>query len=121
MSKKITIEQVLKRKKLLGEINIYHSSLFDADIEIEKIKPETVISVMNKENTDEIEQYKELIYHSCPFFRQKELHEKFNIKNPIDAVSECFGDNYCEILELGNLILRRYGFTAEKVEKVKKQ
>lgn len=118
---KITIEKVLAKKKLTEEINVYKSNYFDCEIDIDKINADTILDIMKKENIEEIEQYKELIYHSCPFFRDKELHENLDVKDPMDAVSACYGDNICEILELGNLILKKYGFTIDKVEKVKKQ
>ena len=118
---KITVAKVLAKKKLVKEINVFYSDFFDCEIDIEKIQADTITNIMAKENVEELEQYKELIYHSCPFFRQKELHEELEIKDPLDAVGACYGDNICEIYQLGNLILKKYGFTSEKAERVKKQ
>lgn len=118
---KITIEKVLAKKKLIDDIKTFHSDYFDCEIDIEKISADTILEIMKKENVAEIELYKEIIYHSCPFFRQKELHGTLKIKDPLQAVGACYDDNCYEILELGNLILSKYGFTTEQVKKVKKQ
>lgn len=44
----------------------------------------------------------ELVYFSCPALQKKELQERLNIKNPIDAPFECFGVQ--ETLTLANSI-----------------
>ena len=117
---KITIEDVLKKKKLIEqEQKTYHSSYFNADIDIISINPEQIIDIM-QEKTDQISQYCKLIYLSCPFFAQKELQEQLNVADPFDTVRAVYDDNICEIFEIGNLIMARYGFTTDKVEAVKK-
>ena len=75
---------------------------------------------MNKEEVDEYEKYKELIYLSCPLFRAKELIKELEVDNPYDVVGVAFNDNYAEIFELGNRILERYGFTLGRLDRVKK-
>ena len=116
---KITVETVLKKKKLLEVQKQYHSDFFDADIEIVSIDPDIIIDILN-EKTDQTTQYCKLIYQSCPFFAQKDLQDALEVKDPFDTVKAVYGDNICEIFELGNVIMARYGFTTDKVEKVKK-
>lgn len=120
-NKKITIDDILKKKKLVQEKNVFYSTYFKKEIDIEKIPYEKILEIMAAETDDEISKYIELIYLSCPFFRSKEVHEALDVKIPTDVIAACYGDNICEILELGNLILSKYGFTEEKLEKVKKQ
>lgn len=115
----ITIDDVLAKKKLLGKYDKYYSNYFGKEFEITKLNPDKIIEVMNGDG-DEYEKYSKLIYLSCPFFRGKELQRELEIENPYDTVGAVFNDNYAEIFELGNLILARYGFTEDKVERVKK-
>lgn len=118
---KLTIDAVLKKKKLIEkEQSSYHSSYFDADIDIISINPEEIIDIM-QEKTDQITQYCKLVYLSCPFFAQKELQDELNVADPFDTVRAVYDDNICEIFEIGNIIMARYGFTKDKVETVKKQ
>ena len=117
---KISIEDVLNKKKLIEKDTHYFSTYFNREIDIERIDKQAVIDLM-AESEDEILKYQKLIYLSCPFFRNKELHEALEINDPYDSVSACYDDNICEIIELGNIILKRYGFTADKVERIKKQ
>ena len=75
---------------------------------------------MNNPESSEYEKYTQLIYLSCPIFRAKELHKDYEVENPYDIVDKVFNNQYAEVFEFGNLILRKYGFTSDRVEKVKK-
>ena len=120
MAKKVTIEDILKKKGLIKEEQrIFYSNMFEGEIEIKSINAEEVLEIMSEENS-EITKYQKLIYLSCPFFADKNLQEQLNVKDPFDTVKAVYGDNICEVLELGNVILSRYGFTRDKVENVKK-
>lgn len=119
--KELSIADILKKKDLITDSNSYYSEYFGADIKIEKIDASKVVAIMNNKEATEYDQYKELIYNSCPIFRAKELISKLEVENPYDVVDVAFNSNYCEIFELGNKILERYGFTSQKVDKVKKQ
>lgn len=116
----ITIADVLAKKKLIKDYSVYHSNYFDRDFNIDKISPDKVVSIMNNTNSTEFEKYTELIYNSCSFFRAKELQRELEIDNPYDVIEAVFNDNYAEIFELGNTILKKYGFIGDKVEEIKK-
>lgn len=118
---KISIADVLAKKELVKDYSIFHSNYFNKDFEIDKIIPDKLVDIMNDKNTGEYEKYTQLIYNSCSFFRQKELQKELNIENPYDVVGAVFNDNYAEIFELGNLILKKYGFIGDAVETIKKQ
>ena len=93
--------------------------MFDTDFELEKIKPADIVTIMQTDG-DEYEKYGQLIYISCPFFRQKELIDKLGVENPYDVPEALYGDNYAEFYEFGNYILARYGFNKERLDTVKK-
>lgn len=116
----ITIADVLAKKKLIKDYSVYHSNYFDRDFNIDKVSPDKVVSIMNNTNSTEFEKYTELIYNSCSFFRAKELQRELEIDNPYDVIEAVFNDNYAEIFELGNTILKKYGFIGDKVEEIKK-
>lgn len=116
----ITIADVLAKKKIIKDYSVYHSNYFDRDFNIDKISPDKVVSIMNNTNSTEFEKYTELIYNSCSFFRAKELQRELEIDNPYDVIEAVFNDNYAEIFELGNTILKKYGFIGDKVEEIKK-
>lgn len=128
MTKKVTtkgdvlsVSDILQKKGLTEDYSFYYSQFFGKKIEIEKISASKIIEVMNKEEGDEYEKYKELIYLSCPLFRAKELIKELEVDNPYDVVGIAFNDNYAEVFELGNRILQRYGFTSDRLDRVKKQ
>lgn len=118
-SKTVSIDELLARKKALADYTVFHSDMFNTDFELEKIKPSDIVDIMESDG-DEYEKYGRLIYISCPYFRQKELQQKLNVENPYDVAEALYGDNYAELFEFGNFILKRYGFTADKVDRVKK-
>lgn len=115
----ITMSDVMARRGLKEDYSVFHSQIFDKDFKIDKIKPSVITDIM-KTDDEEYEKYKQLIYNSCSFFRQKELLKEFDCEIPYDVVSELLEDNYAEIFEFGNLILKKYGFTQDRLEKVKK-
>ena len=118
-SKTVSIDELLSRKNAIEDFTAFHSDMFNTDFEIEKIKPSDIVSIMETEG-DEYEKYGRLIYTSCPYFRQKELQQKLNVENPYDVAEALYGDNYAELYEFGNFILRRYGFTIDRIQRVKK-
>ena len=116
----LSISDILAKKGVSEDFSFYYSEFFSKKIEIEKIPASKIIEIMNKEEGDEYEKYSQLIYVSCPLFRAKELIKELEVDNPYDVVGLAFNDNYAEIFELGNKILRRYGFTSDRLDKVKK-
>ena len=115
----ITIDEILARRQAVKDYSVFHSDLFNTDFELTKLLPADIVSIMQTDG-DEYEKYGQLIYNSCPFFRQKELMEKLEVENPYDVPLALYGDNYAELLMFGNFILERYGFTADRLDKVKK-
>ena len=115
----LTVDEILARRKAVKDYSVFHSELFDTDFELNKLVPADIVSIMQNDG-DEYEKYGQLIYNSCPFFRQKELAEKLEVENPYDVPLALYGDNYAELLIFGNFILERYGFTADRLDKVKK-
>ena len=118
---KITIDDILQKKKLVKDYSVFKSKFFGKDFELETIKPAQLVEIMNSDE-DEITRYCKLIYNSCSFFRQKELIEALEVEIPYLTVAETFGDNYAGLFEFGNFIMEKYGFIDEEtVNKVKKQ
>lgn len=124
MTKKLTIDGILKHKKITDsqKDKDYYSKIFDAEIEIECKNPEEIIEIF-QENESEFRKYLKLIYACCPIFRENELHSAYEgIKEPYEIITKVFGDNYNEVMELGNFLLTKFGFLDEAtVKKLKKQ
>ena len=118
---KITIDDILQKKKLVKDYSVFKSKYFGKEFELETIKPAQLVEIMNSDE-DEITRYCKLIYNSCSFFRKKELIEALEVEIPYLTVAETFGDNYAGLFEFGNFIMEKYGFIDEEtVNKVKKQ
>ena len=123
-NKKVTIEDILKKKKIIEEKRKepFYSETFEGEIEIIDIPAEKVLNIINSANPDEpLRSDYEIIYECCPIFRSKELQENYDIKEPIEVIEKCFGSNIQEIDNLAKHIIKRYGFYQDKVEPVKKQ
>lgn len=122
--KKISIEDVLKKKQLIeqNEIKPFYSKVFDAEIDIEDVSVEQIMSII--ESADESEPLRaddELIYACCPFFRDKELQEQLGVKDPIETVRAVYGKNISEPTQLVKHILSFYGVDfSQMVQKIKK-
>lgn len=115
----VSVDELLARKNAIEDFSAFHSEMFNTDFEIEKIKASDITTIMETDG-DEYEKYGRLIYISCPYFRQKELQNKLGVENPYDVAEALYGDNYAEFYEFGNFILRRYGFTVDRINRVKK-
>lgn len=115
----ITIDELLARRQAVKDYSVFHSELFNTDFELEKLSASDVANIMQTDG-DEYEKYGQLIYNSCPYFRQKELIEKLEVENPYEVPEALYGDNYAEFFIFGNFILERYGFTPDRLEKIKK-
>ena len=124
MAKKLTVDRILKAKKILDGKSgkSFYSKVLDSDIDIECNNPEEIISIF-QEDEGEFRKYLKLIYECCPIFKESELREAYsNIKEPYDIIRRVFGDNLNEIIELGNFLLQKFGFLdADTVKNLKKQ
>lgn len=123
--KKITIEDILEKKK----INKKHKMSFESEvlggiIDFEKIDPSKVIDLLQDAKEGKITIHNAnlyLIYLSVPMFRNQKLMEESGIKDsPYKIVEEILQNNVMEITAFADYILLIYGFEAEKVEKLKK-
>lgn len=115
----VSVDELLARRGALEDFSKFYSEMFNTTFEIEKIKPSDITTIMEGDG-DEYEKYGRLIYISCPYFRQKELQNKLGVENPYDVVEALYGDNYAEFYMFGNFILKRYGFTGDRLQRVKK-
>ena len=121
---KITIEDVLKKKNLVTneKIQPFYSDFFNAEIDIDDVSVSQIMNVI--ENADENEPLRaddELIYTCCPFFRNKELQEKLEVKDPIETIRAVYGRNIAEPAKLVKYILSHYGIDFNAgVQKIKK-
>ena len=121
---KTTIEHILKAKKVIEEKKKipFYSKTFQSEIEIEEIPAEECAKIVNSSSGEEpLRGNYELIYACCPVFRDKRLQEEFEVQDPIDVVEKAFGNNVFEIDELAKHIMKRYGYTENAVENIKKQ
>ncbi len=124
MTKELTIEDILKAKKLIEERKkeVFFSETFGAQIKVEEISPQKIVQLINSASEDEpLRGDYELIYECCPIFRSKALKDEFeDIKDPIMIVEKAFGGNIFEIDNLAKFILSRYGYNKD-LEPIKKQ
>lgn len=121
---KTTIDDILKAKKIIEEKREtpFYSKTFNSDIEIEDISTDKFVELVNSSKESEpLRADCEIIYVCCPVFRNKELIEAFNVKDPVDVVEKAFGKNVFEIDNLAKHIMKRYGYFDESAEKIKKQ
>ena len=124
MAKKLTIDGILKHKKITDSQKgkNFYSKTFDAEIEIDCKNPEEIIEIFADKNESEYRKYLKLIYACCPIFKAEELRKSYEVKEPYDVITKVFGDNINEVMELGNFLLGKFGFLDEEtVKKLKKQ
>lgn len=124
MVKKLTVKDILERKKLVEKEkpNYYYSKILKGNIDIVDVSPDRIVNIVNAaDNTEPIRANCEVIYECCPIFQDKELIESCEVKDPILVVQKCFCNNVFEIDELAKIILSRYGYNSESIEQVKKQ
>lgn len=120
-NKVVTTEMILAKKGLIEKApDPFYSDLFGGEIVVENTHPTTITGVLSGNTTDEIYAYSRLIYENCPLFRDKALIEAYETDDPYLIPKKVYGSNVIELLQLGNYILKVYGYN-ETVEKVKKK
>ena len=122
--KKLTVDDILAKKKIIDKKanENFYSKIFDAEIEVNNAKADSITDILSDSTDGEFRRYLKLIYLCCPIFKSEELRKNFDdLKEPYDIIERVFGNNLNEIMQLGNFILKKYGFLDEDlVEKIKK-
>ena len=123
-AEKLTIEKILEKKRILESTDkkAYYCEFFGAEIDIEEHPLKKISEITSKDyGEDSLRADFELIYAFCPIFRNKKLHEEYNVEDPIDIVEVIFDHNLGAIQDLAKAIMKRYGLGVDKVEEIKKQ
>ena len=126
MSKKATLEELLKRKEQgkaekMQTKEVEVSSL-GLTFTIVKQPLTRVLRLMDTYgNTNELstqfELYKELIYMSVPLLQSEQLQSAYECADPLDIVSMILEDNLTAITELGEAISDLYGLGTDQAVK----
>lgn len=120
----LTLEALLEEKKATKPKKwIFESEELGAEIEIDKINPQkitSIISDISDGNADEYTIYLKLIYESVSLFRTRELIKKHEVVEPFEIVDVIFDRNLGEIYALGNQICANYGFGSGAKDSIKK-
>lgn len=121
----LTLEALLEQKNVINPKKWeFESARLGAIIEIEKISPQkitSIISDISDNKADEYTTYQRLIYESVPLFRAKELHKKYEPVEPFEIVDAIFDTDLGEVYALGNQICANYGFVSGAKDDIKKQ
>lgn len=119
--KRITLEQLLEKKL---DVNAdkekeYYSEELGGLLVFSRIRPDKVSDLMGQlaAGGSQYAVYQQLIYESCPLFKNKELVLKCGVAEPFSVVDKVLSSNLAEVYEIGNMLLEWYGFKLD----VKKQ
>ena len=113
--KKVTLDSVLNREDV-SNIKEYHSIQLGGIIDIKRINPEKISSIiaeMNSGKVSELITYQRLVYLSCDFFQNKEFIAKYTPPEPFEVVYPVLNKSIAEIYDIGNEILEWYGFDTD--------
>lgn len=123
--KKATLDDLLARKAqamqarmVIKDIDV---PILDLSLTVEKLPLSRVLNLIDKYGDDNTlsgryEMYKELIYASVPLLQSKQLHEEYEVSDPLDIVTLIFKQNLTAIGAFGDEICALYGIdTGNKV------
>ena len=122
--KKASLEDLLARKAqamqarmTVKEIDV---PILNLSFMVEKLPLSRVLAMIDKYGDDntlcgKFELYKELIYASVPMFQSKELHEAYEVSDPMDIITLIFEGNLSAITSFGDEISNLYGLNDNKV------
>ena len=118
----LTAEALLKKKDIISGINNteYYSNFLNGVIKIDRLPSEQVCEIMQNEDKTYFERQCELIYMSCPCFRDENLIKGYDATMPYNVVDEIFKSHLNELAELCEIVLGLYGFS-NAGEEIKKQ
>lgn len=126
MSKKATLEELLKRKEqgkaekmITKEVDIPSIGL---TFTVVKQPLTRVLRLMDtygnaNELSTQFEMYKELIYMSVPLLQSERLQAAYECADPLDIVSMILEDNLTAITEFGEAISDLYGLGTDQAVK----
>lgn len=122
---KLTIEDLLEKKTGSKREMFFDSDVLEARIDFDKIDSAKILDILQDTKDGKITIHDAncyVIYLSVPMFRNEQLRKKHEIKDsPYKIVDIIFDGDVMEITEFADKILSNYGFTADKVNKLKKQ
>ena len=118
MTKKefLTAEKLLEKKNIIEKTkngDVFESDFLDAKILIKRLPLEEVFEIMQDESKSQFRRQCELVYMSCECFRNKDLIETFEVKEPYDVVEAVYSSKALEFSKLTEKILSLYGFGVE--------
>ena len=122
---KLTIEDLMEKTTGLKKEMFFDSDVLEARIDFEKIDSTKIMDILQDAKEEKITIHNAncyVIYLSVPMFRNEQLRKKHEIKDsPYKIVDIIFDGDVMEITEFADKILSNYGFTADKVNKLKKR
>lgn len=122
---KLTIEDLMEKKIGSKREMFFDSEVLDARIDFEKIDSTKIMDILQDAKEEKITIHNAncyVIYLSVPMFRNEQLRKKHDVKDsPYKIVDILFDGDVMEITSFADKILANYGFTEEKVKKLKKQ
>ena len=118
----LTAEALLKKKDIISGIDNteYYSNFLNGVIKIDRLPSQQVCEILQNEDKTDYERQCELIYMSCPCFRDENLIKGYEATLPYDVIDKIFEANLGEFAELCKIVLGLYGFL-NAGEEIKKQ
>ena len=122
---KLTIEDLMEKTTGSKKEMFFDSDVLEARIDFDKIDSAKILEILQDAKEEKMSIHDAncyVIYLSVPMFRNEQLRKKHEIKDsPYKIVDIIFDGDVMEITEFADKILSNYGFTADKVNKLKKQ
>ena len=122
---KLTIEDLMEKTTGSKKEMFFDSDVLNARIDFDKIDSAKILEILQDAKEEKMSIHDAncyVIYLSVPMFRNEQLRKKHEIKDsPYKIVDIIFDGDVMEITEFADKILSNYGFTADKVNKLKKR
>lgn len=122
---KLTIEDLMEKTTGSKKEMFFDSDVLEARIDFDKIDSAKILEILQDAKEEKMSIHDAncyVIYLSVPMFRNEQLRKKHEIKDsPYKIVDIIFDGDVMEITEFADKILSNYGFTADKVNKLKKR
>ena len=122
---KLTIEDLMEKTTGSKKEMFFDSDVLEARIDFDKIDSAKILEILQDAKEEKMSIHDAncyVIYLSVPMFRNEQLRKKHEIKDsPYKIIDIIFDGDVMEITEFADKILSNYGFTADKVNKLKKR